>query len=80
MDLSKDSIKKYILPHLQVESSGKFLDSDFMIEFVSTILYRLKTGMRWRFLAVKYSFSSRSLTWQGFYFGEDKRWFLDKSW
>jgi hypothetical protein len=41
--LSKDSIRQYILPHLQVGSFGKSLDHEFMVEIVSAILYRLKT-------------------------------------
>jgi transposase len=60
--LSKDTIKKYILPHLQVGSCGKSLEPDFMVEIVSAILYRLKTGAQWRFLSVKSFFSSKSLT------------------
>ena len=42
--LGKDIIIKYIIPHLQVGSCGKRLETDFMVEIVSAILYRLKTG------------------------------------
>lgn len=44
--LSKDSIRKYILPHLQVGNFGKSLESEFTVEIVSAILYRLKTGVQ----------------------------------
>ena len=44
--LHEDSIRQYILPHLQIGSFGKFLDHDFMVEIVSAILYRLKTGVQ----------------------------------
>jgi len=77
--LSKDSIRKYILPHLQIGSCGKSLDNDFMIEIVSAILYRLKTGVQWRFLPVKSLFSSQSLTWQGVYY-HFREWVRDGSW
>jgi|GEM_PF-3028314 hypothetical protein len=43
--LGKDIIIKYIIPHLQVGSCGKRLETDFMVEIVSAILYRLKTGV-----------------------------------
>jgi hypothetical protein len=36
---------KYIIPHLQVGSCGKCLETDFTVEIVSAILYRLKTGV-----------------------------------
>ncbi len=77
--LSKDTIKKYIIPHLQVGSCGKRLETDFMVEIVSAILYRLKTGVQWRFLPVQSFFSSKSLTWQGVYY-HFREWIKDGSW
>jgi len=50
--LGKDTIIKYILPHLQVKNCGKGLGTDFMVAIISAILYRLKTGVQWRFLPV----------------------------
>ncbi|GIV30194.1 MAG: DDE transposase [Bacteroidia bacterium] len=77
--LSKDNIKRYIIPHLQVGSFGKSLEPEFMVEIVSAILYRLKTGVQWRFLPVKSFFSSKSLTWQGVYY-HFREWIKDGSW
>ncbi len=77
--LSKDSIRTYILPYLQVGSCGKSLEPDFTVDIVSAILYRLKTGVQWRFLPVKALFSSRSLTWQGVYY-HFREWLKDGSW
>ncbi len=51
--LRKDTIKKYILPHLQVGSCGKPLEPDFIVEIISAILCRLKAGVQWLFLPVK---------------------------
>jgi transposase len=76
--LSKDTIRRYILPHLQIGSCGKYLEHDFMIEIVQAILYRLKTGVQWRFLPVKALFSSKSLTWQGVYY-HFREWIEDGS-
>jgi hypothetical protein len=59
--LSKDNIKRYIIPHLQVGSFGKSLEPEFMVEIVSAILYRLKTGVQWRFLPVKRELSGNIL-------------------
>jgi len=77
--LGKDIIIKYIIPHLQVGSCGKRLETDFTVEIVSAILYRLKTGVQWRFLPVQCFFSSKSLTWQGVYY-HFREWIKDGSW
>ena len=77
--LSKASIRTYILPYLQVGNFGKSLASDFMIEIVSAILYRLKTGVQWLFLPVKAIFTTKCLTWQGVYY-HFRAWIKDGSW
>jgi transposase len=46
--LSKDSIKKMILPHLTVSKKGKQLSENKIVSIVQIILFRLKTGCQWR--------------------------------
>lgn len=66
--LSKNTIEQYILPNLSIGSRGTACEIDFLIEIVSVILYRLKTGYQWRQLPVKQFFSDKILTWQGVYY------------
>lgn len=77
--LSKNTIEEYILPNLSIGSRGSDCEADFLIEIVSAILYRLKTGCQWRQLPVKQFFSKRSLTWQGVYY-HFSEWVKDGSW
>ncbi|MFT5915592.1 MAG: transposase, partial [Bacteroidia bacterium] len=46
--LSKESIKKMILPHLSVSKNGKQLSENKLVRIVQIILFRLKTGCQWR--------------------------------
>ena len=66
--LSKDKIEHYILPNLSVGLRGKECETGLLLEIVSAILYRLKTGCQWRQLPVKQFFSNKILTWQGVYY------------
>jgi transposase len=84
--LSKSTIEQHILPNLSIGSRGTECETAFLIEIVSAILYRLKTGCQWRQLPVKQVFSKKALTWQGVYYHfsewvkSDRRsgWFLDE--
>lgn len=60
--LDKSTIEKWIIPHLTVGSRG-FSPRVPLVEIVSAILYRLKTGCQWRELPTKAFFSERKLTW-----------------
>lgn len=42
--LSKNTIEQYILPNLSIGLRGTECETDFLLEVVSAILYRLKTG------------------------------------
>ena len=77
--LSKDTIYTYILPNLKIGSAGKYLEPDFRVEIVQAILYRLKTGVQWRFLPVKAIFTEKVLTWQCVYY-HFREWVKDGSW
>lgn len=77
--LSKDKIGYYILPNLSVGLRGKECETGMLLEIVSAILYRLKTGCQWRQLPVKQFFSNKILTWQGVYYHFNK-WVKDGSW
>lgn len=77
--LSKNTIEQYILPNLSIGSRGTECETDFLIEVVSAILYRLKTGCQWRQLPVKQVFSKKVLTWQGVYY-HFREWVRDGSW
>ena len=85
--LSKNTIEQYILPNLSIGLRGTECETDFLLEVVSAILYRLKTGCQWRQLPVKQVFTKKVLTWQGVYYHfsewvkSDRRSgrFLDKS-
>ena len=60
--LDKNTIEKWIIPHLTVGSRG-FSPQAPLVEIVSAILYRLKTGCQWRELPTKEFFSDRKLSW-----------------
>lgn len=50
--LDKNTIEKYILPNLSIGLRGKDCEPNFLIEIISVIIYRLKTGCQWRQLPV----------------------------
>lgn len=41
--LSKNTIEHYILPNLSISSRGTECETDFLIEIILAVLYRLKT-------------------------------------
>jgi transposase len=51
--LSKDSIEKYIIPHLSVAKRGKPLNNIELMAVMLAILYRLKTGCQWKELPMR---------------------------
>lgn len=77
--LSKNTIQQYILPNLSIGLRGTACETDFLLEVVSAILYRLKTGCQWRQLPVKQVFTKKVLTWQGVYY-HFSEWVKDGSW
>lgn len=77
--LSKSTIEQHILPNLSIGSRGIECETDFLLEIVSAILYRLKTGCQWRQLPVKQVFTKKVLTWQGVYY-HFSEWVKDGSW
>ncbi|MGV3539296.1 MAG: IS5 family transposase [Rufibacter sp.] len=77
VQLSEDSINKFIVPYL---SSGK-REGKFKVpkcSIMAAILYRLKTGCQWRQLPTREFFSSYRLSWQGVYY-HFRRWSADGS-
>ncbi len=59
--LSKNTIEKWIIPHLSVGSRG-FEPTVPLSELVEAILYRLKTGCQWRELPTKEFFEGTILS------------------
>ena len=58
---------------------GKDCEPALLLEIISAILYRLKTGCQWRQLPVKQFFTKNILTWQGVYYHFNE-WTKDGSW
>jgi transposase len=77
--LDHNLLKKYIVPHLSIGSSGKFLESNFLTEVTRLIIYRLKTACQWRLLPVNEFFTERKIRWQGVYY-HFREWVKDGSW
>ena len=77
--LSKDKIKKLILPHLSKAKRGKSLDENLQMSIVSAIFHRLKTGCQWRELPTKQFFSERVLSWQSVFYYFNK-WSKNGCW
>lgn len=66
--LNKNTIEQYLLPNLSIGLRGTECETDFLLDVVAAILYRLKTGRQWRQLLVKQVFTKKGLTWQGIYY------------
>lgn len=75
--LSKDSINRWIIPHLSQGSRGKKPKVEAW-EIVAAIMHKLKTGCQWRELPTKEFFSGTRLSWQGVYY-HFSRWVSDGS-
>lgn len=56
--LSKDKIKKFILPYLSKGKRGESLSEEKRINIVLSIFYRLKTGCQWRELPMERYFNA----------------------
>ncbi|MFN3590453.1 MAG: IS5 family transposase [Spirosomataceae bacterium] len=69
--LSKNTIEKWIIPHLSVGSRG-FEPKVPLVELVEAILYRLKTGCQWRELPTQKFFSGTILSWNSVYYHFNK--------
>jgi transposase len=76
--LSKDKIKKLILPHLSKAKRGKSLDENLQMSIVSAIFHRLKTGCQWRELPIERYFSG-SYSYQSVFY-HFNRWAKDGTW
>lgn len=62
--LSKDSIEKFIVPHLSVAKRGKKLTNSELILVVLAILYRLKTGCQWKELPMREFWPDTNYSWK----------------
>lgn len=69
--LDKNTIEKWIVPHLTVGSRG-FSPKVPLVEIVSVILYRLKTGCQWRELPLNAFFSDEKITWNTVFYHFNK--------
>ena len=76
--LSKSMIERWIVPHLSKGATGPE-PSVPISEIVSAILYRLKTGVQWRFLPLSEFFERGAITWNGVYH-HHREWIEDGSW
>lgn len=76
--LDKDIIEIEIIPYLSVGNVGKSSEL-CLIEVVSAIFYRLKTGCQWRELPVKQYISRKGTGWNAIYYYYNK-WCKDGSW
>lgn len=76
--LSKDKIKKFILPHLSKAKRGKALDETLQMSIVRAIFHRLKTGCQWRELPIERYFSA-SYSYQSVFY-HFNRWSKDGTW
>ncbi|GAB3509005.1 transposase [Emticicia fontis] len=76
--LSKDKIKKFILPYLSESKRGESLTEEKRISIVSAIFHRLKTGCQWRELPIERYFKEGYSPKTVFY--HFSKWCKDGSW
>jgi transposase len=76
--LSKDTIERWILPHLSKGKRGPEPQVD-LVDVVRAIFHRLKTGTQWRFLPLGAFFAPEAITWGGVYH-HHRKWIRDGSW
>ncbi len=76
--LSKDKIKKFILPHLSKAKRGKSLDETLEMSIIRAIFYRLKTGCQWRELPIERYFSD-AYSYQSVFY-HFNRWSKNGTW
>lgn len=75
--ISKDSIVKYILPHLSCPKRGGSKAKTW--EIVNAILYKFKTGVQWHLLPVKALIYKAPIKY-GSVFHHFRKWVKDGSW
>ncbi len=71
-------IEESIVAHLPLASRG-FAPTVPLAEIVNAILYKLKSGVHWRFLPVRALFSDKALCWQAVYY-HYRKWYLSGTW
>ena len=76
--LDKDTIEMEIVPYIPKAKRGFPLRVP-LVELINAILYKLKTGVQWKFLPVKALFSELSLSWQCVYY-HFRKWCLSELW
>jgi len=76
--LDKDTIEMEIVPYIPKSKRG-FPPSVPLTELINAILYKLKTGVQWKYLPVKALFSELSLSWQSVYY-HFRKWCLSEVW
>ena len=75
--LSKDSIMKYIIPHLSRPKRGG--SSVPIWELVNAIFYKFKSGVQWHLLPVKSLIYRNSIKYGAIYH-HFRKWVKDSSW
>lgn len=76
--LDKDTIEMEIVPYIPKTKRG-FAPGVPLSEIINAILYKLKTGVQWRYLPVKALFLERCLSWQSVYH-HFRKWCLSGAW
>ena len=76
--LNKNTIEKWILPHLSWGKNGKMSDPSHVLCIVELIIYRLKTGCQWRELPIGH-FMDEPYSWKSVFYHFNK-WSKDGSW
>lgn len=76
--LSKDTIISEILPHLSIAKRGYVCKVE-IVEVINCILYKLKTGIQWRFLPLKELFSDVVLSYKTVFY-HFRKWCKNGDW
>lgn len=76
--LSKDTIEKWVLPHLSKGKRGPKPQVS-LVSIVQAIFHRLKTGTQWRWLPLGEFFEPGAIKWGGVYH-HHREWIKDGSW
>lgn len=66
--LNKDSIEKFIIPHLSVAKRGKKLTNSELMSVVLAILHRLKTGCQWEELPMQEFWPNTSYSYKSVFY------------
>lgn len=74
----KDTINKYIVPHLSKAKRGYECKAELW-EVVNAIFYKFKTGVQWKYLPIKSLISSVELKY-GAVYHHFRKWAKDGSW